>query len=94
MGLFSSPPDLIAIGKRGRWMLSRAFSLIAAALGAVGTFLLFRGSFAFEAPAFYSSPQLMAEMVARNARRRRLQQWGLRLLMASFLLSAAAAVCP
>ncbi|MGO8738184.1 hypothetical protein [Rhodoblastus sp.] len=69
----------------GKWI-----NLTAAACGAVGTFLLFKGSFAFEAPAAYMNKQLIDEMIARNLRRYRFQRAGLSLLMVSFLLAGAA----
>ena len=46
----------------------KGFQLAAAVCGAVGTFLLYKGSFAFELPAYWGSPQLTANMDARNKR--------------------------
>ncbi len=67
----------------------KGFQLAAAVCGAVGTFLLYKGSFAFESPAYWGSPQLTANMDARNKRRRLLQRTGLLLLMLSFVLGGA-----
>lgn len=69
----------------GKWV-----SLTAAARGAIGTFLLFKGSFAYEAPAAYMNKQLIDVMVARNLRRQWFQRAGLALLMVSFVLAGVA----
>ncbi len=65
-------------------------NLAAAASGALGTVLLFRGSFAYEAPAYYMNKKLMEDMRDRNSRRMVLQRNGLRLLMLSFTLAGIA----
>ena len=63
--------------------------LASAVCGAIGTGLLYRGSFALEAPAAFADDAFIADMVARNKKRQRLQRAGLSLLMLSFLLGGA-----
>jgi hypothetical protein len=68
--------------------VGKGIQLAAAACGAVGTFLLYRGSFTFESPGFWVDEALLQEINARNRCRQRLQRVGLAFLMLSFLLGA------
>jgi hypothetical protein len=61
--------------------------LLSALSGAVGTAFLYRGSFAFESLPHYMNDALVDESKRRNARRGRMQQIGLSLLMSSFVLA-------
>jgi hypothetical protein len=65
---------------------TKIVGLLSAALGAIGTLLLFFGSFAYEQPSVWMNAELVADMTKRNKRRRLLQQSGLSLLMLSFVL--------
>ena len=68
-------------------------SLAAAALGATGTGLLYKGSFAFLQPgSFLLSQEMNRQVKASNARRRRLQRAGLAFLMASFVVQGVGAL--
>jgi len=62
--------------------------LAAAICGVIGTFLLYFGSFTYEAPAAWVDEQFLQAMVARNKRRRKLQRAGLCFLLISFSLTA------
>lgn len=64
-------------------------NLAAAASGALGTALLFKGSFAYEAPAAWANQKFIDDMKARNSRRAVFQKSGLSLIMLSFLLAGA-----
>ncbi len=77
-------------------MLTMALTLklanvAAAVLGASGTAILFKGSFAYEGFAPYYNEQMISDQTARNTRRRLLQRGGLGLILASFVLQAVAA---
>jgi hypothetical protein len=67
--------------------VSKILGLVSAASGALGTLLLFFGSFAYEQPAYYMSKNAIDVMVKRNKRRQLLQRAGLGLLMLSFVLA-------
>jgi hypothetical protein len=69
------------------WTTARSFSAAAAVLGALGTGLLFKGSFTYESHGGYMTPQLVQKMGQRNLPRQRLQRAGLALLTISFVLS-------
>jgi hypothetical protein len=66
---------------------SKVIGLLSALAGAVGTAMLYKGSFAFEAPAAYASPEFVAAMSKRNRNRQLLQRLGLALLTLSFVLA-------
>jgi hypothetical protein len=66
--------------------------LLSALSGAVGTLLLFFGSFAYEQPPYYTNSELIGAMVKRNKRRRLRQQFGLGFLMLSFILAGFSVV--
>jgi hypothetical protein len=66
--------------------------LLSAASGAVGTIFLFFGSFAYEQPSAYMSPELIGDMVKRNKKRQFRQRIGLGLLMISFFLAGFSVV--
>jgi hypothetical protein len=66
---------------------SKILGLVSAASGAIGTLLLFFGSFAYEQPGYYMNKNLLDDMVKRNKRRRLLQRTGLGLIMLSFVLA-------
>jgi hypothetical protein len=68
---------------------SKIVGLLSAISGAVGTLLLFFGSFAYEQPSYYANQKLIDDMVKRNKRRQLLQRTGLGLLMLSFVLGGA-----
>jgi len=65
----------------------KMLGLVSAACGAVGTLLLFFGSFAYEQTPYYSNQTMLDAMVKRNKRRRMLQRAGLGLIMLSFVLA-------
>lgn len=78
---------------------SRWVSLVSAVFGAVGAWLLFRGSFALaQGPSGYgllATWQAEAgERRSRNRRRLLLQRMGLALILVSFALQGVAAVVP
>jgi hypothetical protein len=54
--------------------------------GLIGTYILFKGSFAFETMPHYMSTQLATEMSVRNAKRNRHQKCGVFFLVLSFIL--------
>lgn len=66
----------------------KALNIFAAMLVAVGTVLLFRGSFAYESFGMYHSRETIAAMSARNSRRRLLQRLGLSCLLGGVALQA------
>jgi hypothetical protein len=67
--------------------VSKIVGLVSAASGALGTLLLFFGSFAYEQPAYYMSKNMNDAMVKRNTRRQVFQRMGLGLIMLSFVLA-------
>jgi hypothetical protein len=69
------------------WTTAKTLNAAAATLGALGTLLLFKGSFTYEAPGAYMTLELIQKMGQRNLRRQRLQRAGLALLTISFVLS-------
>ena len=69
-----------------------ALNLASAAAGAIGTMLLFSGSFAYEQLGGYANQALVDKVRARNKRRQTSQRIGLCLLLLSFLLQGAGAV--
>jgi hypothetical protein len=71
------------------WSTPKLLEILSALSGAGGTVLLFKGTFGFEAPPFWSSPKLEQDMAVRNRKRWRLQNVGLLLLLLSFLLGLA-----
>ena len=74
--------------------LLRILSIVAAVLGAAGTVWLARGSFAYEQLAVWADDEIIRALAARNARRQRQQQFGLGLLMASFVVQGVSAILP
>ncbi len=68
--------------------MGKVINLTAVILGVLGTALLFEGSFAYEAPAFYFDDeyQMINAMNYRNMRRQRLQRAGLLCILFSFML--------
>ena len=66
--------------------IAKIIGIAAALAGALGTSLLYGGTFGFETFGPYTNPKLVAQMTARNRRRLRLQRVGLAFLMLSFLL--------
>jgi hypothetical protein len=66
---------------------SKILGLVSAASGAIGTLLLFFGSFAYEQPPYYTKPAMIAALIKRNKRRQLLQRTGLGLIMLSFVLA-------
>ncbi len=66
--------------------------LLSAASGAVGTLLLFFGSFAYEQPPYWMNDESIKAIAKRNKRRRLLQQSGLGFLMLSFILAGFSVV--
>lgn len=72
--------------------LIKSLALASAVLGAVGTTLLFWGSFAFEAPPAYMDEEMIGAMTRRNKARRSKQRFGLSLLLVSFVIQAIVVV--
>jgi hypothetical protein len=72
--------------------ISHIVGLLSAVSGAVGTLFLFFGSFAYEQPSAYMSPQLIGDMVKRNKKRQFRQRIGLGFLMLSFVLAGFSVV--
>jgi hypothetical protein len=68
-------------------MLPKIVGLISALSGAVGTWLLYKGSFAYEQMAYYSNHAMAEEVGKRNKTRHSLQRAGLILIMISFVLA-------
>jgi len=68
-------------------VLSKIIGVLSAISGAGGTFLLYKGSFAYEQFPYYTSRASVAEASQRNRRRQRLQRAGLSLIMLSFVLA-------
>jgi hypothetical protein len=66
--------------------LAKSLGIAAAIAGAIGTVLLYFGTFGFEAPAVWASKDFVDQMKARNRRRLFLQRVGLVFLMISFVL--------
>ena len=54
----------------------KILGVASAVAGAVGSLLLNKGTFGFEAPAVYMSQELVDQMTARNRRRLALQRAG------------------
>lgn len=71
----------------GRWI-----NLVAVALGAIGAFILYKWSFAFEGfTQFYSRDgEALKAQTARNLKRQKKQRVGLGLIFASFALQGLA----
>jgi hypothetical protein len=67
--------------------VSKILGLVSAASGALGTLLLFFGSFSYEQPAYYMSKNSIDAMVKRNKKRQSLQRASLGLIMLSFVLA-------
>jgi hypothetical protein len=80
-----------AEGEREGVTASKILGLVSAASGAVGTLLLFFGSFAYEQPPYYTKPAMIAALIKRNKRRQLLQRAGLGLIMLSFVLAGFSA---
>jgi hypothetical protein len=72
--------------------IGKTIALASAVAGAIGTLLIYRGSFAFESPGFIVDDELMKKINARNRRRHILQRLGLGLLMISFVLAGISVV--
>jgi len=71
---------------------AKIVGLFSAALGAVGTLLLFFGSFAYEQPSVYFNQEMVDALRKRNKRRQRLQRAGLGFLMLSFILGGVSVI--
>jgi hypothetical protein len=69
--------------------ISKIIQLISAIAGAVGTGLLYKGSFAYEQPGGWMDDALLTRMTERNKHRQCMQRCGLFLLMVSFVLAGA-----
>jgi uncharacterized BrkB/YihY/UPF0761 family membrane protein len=69
---------------------TKLLGLASACLGALGTALLYRGSFSNESFGAWMDPQLIAEQTQRNLSRQQLQRLGLALLTLSFILQGIA----
>jgi hypothetical protein len=69
---------------------SKIVSIVSALFGAIGTVLLFKGSYAFETPTSWMSDEIEKAMQKRNAQRRLLQTLGLSSLLISFVLAGIA----
>jgi hypothetical protein len=70
--------------------MGRSLNLISAVCGCLGTASLYKGSFAYEAPAVWANEQFLKDMAARNLKRRSFQQAGLALISPSFILQGVA----
>ena len=68
-------------------VLPKIIGILSAVSGAVGTGLLYKGSFAYEQLMPYSNAEMVAEMTKRNKSRNRFQRAGLALIMVSFVLA-------
>ncbi len=69
----------------GRWI-----NLVAAALGALGTMILFHWSFAFEGFFYWTTNELAKAQGECNRRRQIMQRIGLALILASFVVQGVA----
>lgn len=70
---------------------SGALVILSAISGLAGTLLLFKGSFAFEQFPYYTNPEMIKQVSARNRRRAAFQRTGLSLLACSFILELISA---
>lgn len=68
-------------------LAAKLLGIGSAIIGAIGSFLLYKGTFGFEAPAVYADEKFVAEMRKRNQRRHLLQRIGFACLMLSFALA-------
>jgi hypothetical protein len=64
----------------------KIIGIAAAIAGAVGTALLYKGTFGFEMLSGYSNNEIVTQMAKRNQRRLLFQRAGLTFLMLSFVL--------
>jgi len=75
--------------------IAKIVGIASALAGAIGSFLLYKGTFGFEAPSPYASNKFLADMAARNRRRLILQRVGFAFLMLSFVLGGiSVAIAP
>ena len=74
--------------------VANGINLASALCGMMGTWFLFKGSFAFEAPPVWMNHGMVRTISNRNSRRAIFQRIGLTLLMISFALQALPAVLP
>jgi hypothetical protein len=72
--------------------VAKVIGLLSAAAGAVGTLLLFFGSFAYEQPPAYFTKEMADGLRERNRRRQRLRRVGLGFLMLSFVLGGISVI--
>ncbi len=74
-------------------LISKALGVASAVSGAIGTTLLFKGSFAFEpVGSFYTDAETTRITSARNRKRLLLQRTGLGFLMLSFILAGLSVI--
>ena len=71
----------------------KVLNLVSASVGAIGTFLMYKGTFGF-APVGSYMGAASKETIAANTRRERLQKCGLLLLTLSFALQGIAQFLP
>jgi hypothetical protein len=73
--------------------LLKALNILSAILGAIGTALLFKGSFAYEQMSYMDTEDfaITKGIARRNRWRRNFQNTGLALILASFVLAGISA---
>lgn len=73
-----------------RLTIGRVISLVAAVAGAIGTLLLYKGSFAFVQLGGWADDKLVAETIERNRKLQLRQRLGLTFILAGFILGGVA----
>ncbi|MPV65839.1 hypothetical protein [Burkholderia sp. BE17] len=74
--------------------ITKILNIASAAIGVLGTFLMYKGTFGLVAPGAYMNTALLAEMKKGNDRRQLLQRAGLILLTISFFMQGVAQFTP
>ncbi|OUL68698.1 hypothetical protein [Paraburkholderia hospita] len=74
--------------------ITKALNIASAAIGVLGTFLMYKGTFGLVASGAYMNAALLAEVKKGNDRRQLLQRAGLVLLTVSFAMQGIAQFTP
>ncbi len=86
-------PQKINIGAHTMNLVT-LLNVLAASNGMIGSILLYKGSFSFEAPAVYADEKFLNDMAKRNKRRQLIQRAGMIFLFIGFLLQCIAQFVP
>lgn len=74
--------------------ITKILNIASAAIGVLGTFLMYKGTFGLVMPGAYMNIALIAETNTANRRRQQLQKVGLIMLTISFALQGFAQLTP